>query len=320
MIKERIWMPVKANNVVFFDQLSRCFEKHEKKHPNCFPDLRRCSDIVIASDYSGEHKEIGFSAFSFLLFDWDASEQWSIMSSSVRNRFLSQGKREMAYKKLRDQNKQRALLPFLEAADQIKGMVITLLVSKRVKSVIEPGGHAHLQKIVPALAGWKSSTIEKLYRVQTLLVFLLAGLCDPHQRIYWLTDDDEIVANPDRLMIAAKMLPCFSNLLFAHNLNLGSVDTVNSMNARIVETAKDITAIPDLVGGALVDAWSATAKNGSTRKVGNFVSEPKEIPKKAKIIMKWFRQDNKPLRRLVAAIDISESNPTLLDFRWLGIR
>lgn len=315
--EDRIWMPVKSSRVDLFNQLSRCFESYENKHPNCFPRLRGCTDIIVASDYSGEHKEADFSAYTFLVFDWNASQRWSIMSSDVRERFLSQGNREMAYKKLDDKCRQQALVPFLKAADYINGLVITLLVSKRVESVLEPGGVAHLQQIAPSLADWKNGTVEKLYRIQTVLAFLHAGLCHPAQRTYWLTDNDEIAANPERLAIAANMLLCFSRSHFAREICLGSADTVNSMDARIAGAVKDIASIPDLVGGALVDAWSATARGGFARDSSKSVRMSQEIPEKAKVIIEWFLHDDKPLRRHFAAIDLSEKDPNLLDFNWL---
>jgi hypothetical protein len=232
---------------------------------------------------------------------------------------LSQGNREMAYKKLADKCRQQALVPFLEAADDIHGLIITLLVSKRVQSVLELGGVAHLQQIVPALANWKTGTVEKLYRIQTWFAFLHTGLCDPAQRTCWLTDDDEIVGDTKRLATATNMLLSLSRCLFAHEIWLGSADTVNSMDARIAGVAKDIAAIPDLVGGALADAWSATAGNGFECDLSNLVAMSQEIPEKAKNIIEWFLRDDKPLRRLFAAIDLSEKDPTLLAFNWLKL-
>lgn len=198
-------------------------------------------------------------------------------------------------------------------------MVITLLVSKRVESVLEPGGVKHLQEIAPRLADWEIGTIEKLYRIQTFLAFLLAGLCRSDQRTYWLTDDDEIAANPERLAIAANMLQCFSKSHFAREICLGSVDTVNSMDARIAGDIKDIAAIPDLVGGALVDAWSATDKPGFVGNLSKSVGMSLQIPEKAKLITEWFLQNDKPLRKHFASIDISKSDPKSLDFNWLRL-
>jgi hypothetical protein len=152
--------------------------------------LRDGTDVVVASDYSGEHKSVGFYAFSFVFVDWNASEQWSIASSTVRDKYLAVNNREMAYKKLGDAHKQAALIPFLAAADQIPGLAITLLVSKRVDSVLEPGGVNYLRQLVPALTNWQDSTLEKLYRVESFLAFLLAGLCRSQQTIATLTDQE----------------------------------------------------------------------------------------------------------------------------------
>ena len=209
------------------------------------------------------------------------------------------------------------MISFLEAANNINGLLITLLVKKRVQSVLEPGGVAYLREIEPSLADWKNETVEKLYRILGFLAFLHAGLCYSDQRTYWLTDNDEIAANPERLTSAVRMLQRISTDHFARRIHLGSADTVNSMDAKISGQIKDIASIPDLVGGALVDAWSATARCGFAGGSGKPLRMPKEIPEKAKAIIEWFMQQEKPLRRHFAAIDLLESDPNLLDFKWL---
>ena len=127
MNSARIWKSIQRSSAGYLSDVSQCVEDYERKRPGCFPNLRDGTDVVVASDYSGEHKSVGFYAFSFVFVDWNASEQWSIASSTVRDKYLAVNNREMAYKKLGDWRKQAALIPFLAAADQIPGLAITLL-------------------------------------------------------------------------------------------------------------------------------------------------------------------------------------------------
>jgi hypothetical protein len=222
-----VWKSLRIHDG-FLKPLDSRFQNYQKGNPGCFASYDDCSDIIVVSDYGGEHQQAGFHAYGFLIFDWQSSNKWWVQSSAVRGRFLAARDEEMAYKKLSNGNPERsaakssALRPLLEAANELNGIALTFLVSRRVESVLEKGGIQHLQTICDNLCVWRPATVEKLYRIEVFLAFLLAGLCLPEQRIYWLTDDDEIVANPDRIPTARKMLNVLSNFHVKRPLMLRS--------------------------------------------------------------------------------------------------
>src|SRR5688500_12662480 len=79
------------------------------------------SRLFIASDYGGEHDESDYATYPFLVFTETSFQRWRRACQNVRSRFLKD-KRRMAYKKLGDGVRCDALLPFLGAADQLKGI------------------------------------------------------------------------------------------------------------------------------------------------------------------------------------------------------
>ena len=224
----------------------------------------------------------------------------------------------MAYKKFKSDNKEggrlKALTPFLQAADQIPGVIFTFLIEKQIGSVIEGDGINDLRNRIPALTNWADSNVEKLYRIQTFVGFLLAGLTRSDQSIYWITDEDAIVANPTYLAIARDLLPRFSKTHFKHDLKLIDMGTVKLLEKNApTGFAMDLAAIPDLVGGTLVDVWNARSK----LKVSNAHIQMDGIPEKAQVILGWFAQPKHCLKKLAAVLELSGDAAKPLYFRWL---
>jgi hypothetical protein len=92
------------------------------------------SHLMMGSDYSGDHKASRFRVYCYLLADTDASPDWPLQRQLVRQRYLPDGRR-MAFKSLGDKHRQRALVPFLEAAETIRGHIVALIVTKELTNI-----------------------------------------------------------------------------------------------------------------------------------------------------------------------------------------
>src|ERR1700722_14685305 len=97
--------------------------------------------MVIASDYSGQHKDASHEAYSFLVTTHHALDQWLPVLETFRTRWLPD-RRRLSFKQLREPVRWRALGPFLNAAGGIRGNVLTVLVDRRIGSFIEGGATA----------------------------------------------------------------------------------------------------------------------------------------------------------------------------------
>ncbi|MGH7989756.1 MAG: hypothetical protein ACREDS_06110 [Limisphaerales bacterium] len=88
-------------------------------------------EVIIATDTSGLHRQSRFEVLGIVIFDFDFSTHWEILRQLVRREFLKDSRR-MAFKKLDDSVRQRALLPFLRAADQMQGLCLCVALNKQI--------------------------------------------------------------------------------------------------------------------------------------------------------------------------------------------
>jgi hypothetical protein len=90
----------------------------EQNHPDriIYPDLNDGSDLVLATDYSGEHEAPDFRVLGFLLTTRKSLESvWEPARLEVRRKYLHNDRR-MAFKKLDDALRINAFPTFLKAA------------------------------------------------------------------------------------------------------------------------------------------------------------------------------------------------------------
>src|SRR5207249_3520816 len=95
---------------------------------------------------------------------------------------------------------------FLSAANNIGGLSVSILVHKAIVSLFRESAQIDLSE--PGLEGfshWKGTSFEKMLRIVHLVSFFIAGLSRAGQDVLWITDEDEIAANDDRLSELTKL-------------------------------------------------------------------------------------------------------------------
>jgi hypothetical protein len=80
-------------------------------------------EIIIVTDSSGLHRENPFEVLGLLILDFDSSVEWEVLRQTIRRNILKDSRR-MSFKQLNEPVRQRALIPFLRAADQINGLCL----------------------------------------------------------------------------------------------------------------------------------------------------------------------------------------------------
>lgn len=144
------------------------------------PDLRAASTIAIGSDYGGQHATSKYEALAFALADLNRSQAWFEARRELRASMLSDGRR-FSYKTLRDQRRAAVLPQFLRAIDLIPGLVVVILVEKKVDSLFKASGRIDSSDTeIQRLSGWAPHVVEKLLRVCHFVAFFLAGLSREH--------------------------------------------------------------------------------------------------------------------------------------------
>jgi hypothetical protein len=127
-----IWKQLDRPDLGFANGWSATVSELQRRRSDKFPDLRSASTLVIASDYSGCHKGSKYESASFLLASLDGCSNWELKRRALREQLLPQGRR-MSFKNLNDRYRRDALASFLDAANDIPGVVVSFCMSRRLK-------------------------------------------------------------------------------------------------------------------------------------------------------------------------------------------
>lgn len=309
----RAWKP-QNNPEGAMHSLSNILCKIEARSRHALPNLHTGHTMLVVSDYSGQHATANFETLSFLIADLEKCGDWEQHRKRCRKRHLPDGRR-MAFKSLKDGVKERALDEFLDAADRIVGVSITVLVRKDVKTLFGDGERIDWQK--PELAPykhWPKGTFEKMLRVVHFVSFFVAGFSKLGQNILWITDEDEIAANESRLRELTNIFGNVSSHYLNHNVGHIRCGTTKSDNGS--RQLEDLASIPDLVAGALTEMVGEQRKQGLLVGAGIAAPIPQGLQSKVIKLMNWFATNRQPLKRLVFAIELVP-NSKQLDIKHL---
>ncbi len=258
--------------------------------------------VYIVSDYGGSHEKSKYQTISVLFVDVENSRNWEIQRRQIRQRYLGDGRR-LSFKGLNDKKKQKALIPFLKAADSIRGVSVTLIISKAIDNLYI------LKKDVEVAcesfgleSKWKFDSLETAIRVAHLISILIAGLSKENQDVYWISDEDELFANTQKAQDLQKIIGKLSGISVNHKLgDLGMGTTVIDEGDRFEE---DLTAIPDLIAGTMSEIATKLAQTTGGRIPSNLaVPFWGEFSKKTEIISSWMWNNSQGFPKIVIVLE-----------------
>jgi hypothetical protein len=120
-----IWQRLNDARFGLANRLSDAIAALEWREPESFLDVRNHGELLVACDFAGSHSGPRYEAFAFLVGTTHQSHSWMGERMRVREEFLDD--REMSYKGLNDAKRQRALAPFLNAADLFPGNLFVFM-------------------------------------------------------------------------------------------------------------------------------------------------------------------------------------------------
>lgn len=251
--------------------------------------------LYISSDYSGTSRDSKFWVIGFVVADTENSGYWESRRRIVRQNYLADGRR-MAFKSLNDRNRRNALIPFLSAADEISGLCLAIVIDKRIRP-LHTGKEFFNEADYPKLfkGKWNLQNLEAMFRVTHFCSLLIAGLSQPSQNIYWISDNDDFFATPNRTRDTQRMLSVFTSLYVRHKpgkLGMGTTNIDESDRAD-----EDMAAIPDLVAGSLAETMTSMSKHYGRVPALPTVLENK-VSTKSALITKWFFQSKHRLKKI----------------------
>jgi hypothetical protein len=171
------------------------------------PDLSAFdnSSVAVFSDYAGESSG-KYHTYSVLVCGWSFIGAFSTKMAEVRGTHSLEAK-EIAFKDFGMGQLRRALPDYLTTANNLlPGFLCTLVVDKQIKTLFGPDAKQLAEMLdVAGVGSWKPSVAEKLLRVTHMTAFLTALLARDGQKIFWMTDNDNVCANEEQHKGALKM-------------------------------------------------------------------------------------------------------------------
>jgi len=245
---DRIWRPIKDQNAGYMFSLSDALANVETEHPGLLTSVSSGA-MIVASDYSGQHKEATHEAYSFLVTTNVALRPWLTKLDEFRREWLPDNRR-ISFKKLNEPMRWHALPSFLELVSTLEGNLISIMVDRRIGSFV-PGGPAEAIQIFPDCFGFSPNpgTVEKILRLASFVALINAGLRGERQPSHWISDHDETLDTHAKREGFARL---------AHYLTFGLTNWTNpadhvfgtTMSPHAPWWSEDLAAIPDLAAGA----------------------------------------------------------------------
>lgn len=204
---------------------------------------------IIASDYSGQHREATHEVYSFLVTTQPALEAWLPLRQAFRERWLPDGRR-LSFKQLRESVRRRAYPHFLDLAGALPANLLTVMIDNRVGSFIAGGPNALADALddcfVPGVSG---GSIEKIYRLAVLVAMIQAGLSDLRQPAMWISDHDETLDTHDKRERFA-LLATYLVFGLTGGARTSELHFMTTLSQHLPAWGEDLAAIPDIVAGA----------------------------------------------------------------------
>lgn len=215
--------------------------------PELFPDFSSATELLAVSDYSNDDEKGTYQVITFFISDFSNAQA----SISMRNDFRRNTigfEREFQYKKLnqnQDRERLRLLDEFLATFNSINGVIFSVLVHKNIRYLFGRPTHTILND--EGLGKWKPHISEKLLRVLHIQALFIFGLSKPNQTYLWMTDRDAITTQLDTLgKLTQRIFSIYAPFPFSRITYAEPLGTLH-------DPFKDFLAIPDLVGGAVLE-------------------------------------------------------------------
>lgn len=300
-----VWWHDDDARLALMNSVSRQLAQYELADPGSLPNLRDDPTLFVATDFGGEHREATYETTGVLLAGSKSVRNWLPLQKALRVEYLPDGRR-MSYKGLNDRQKQRALPAFLSSANLLNGLLLLVIVDKRLGSMFSNSGRLSRESLdYPRLDLWPLERIERALRATSLVSLLMRGLSRQGQDLTWFLDEDEVVANETRLREFIDVFGAVSSHYIPHLLGHCRIGTTACDNgSREIE---DLAAIPDLAIGALADILPELARGGGlSTSLTTMLSE--ELKPKTRPLVNWLAARGAPLRRCVLVLSPSPTS------------
>jgi len=295
-----VWRPIKQPRAGFLNDLSNSIADLENMVPNVLSAHDK-SCMWLASDYSGQHKDAPFEAYSFLVTTEGSLAGWDRKRQAFRDRYLPDGRR-LSFKAARESVRWRALKPFLRLANGLQGNLFIFVVDSQFQSLFRDSGKttwSDIPKIFPR--GTSTHVVEQTLRIGMFISLIIAGLRDEKQKAIWISDQDEALEAYDRRERLG---------VFVSYMTWGMTGWKNPATMEFGTTAldspdrrfEDLAAIPDLAAGAMAHFAPAVPIPPVPGEGVQVIKREMCADPRTRLILDWLGMDKGTLRRILLRV------------------
>ncbi|MCV7079582.1 hypothetical protein [Mycobacterium szulgai] len=206
----------------------------------------------------------------------------------------------MSYKRLNDKVRLKSLPNYLEAADQLEGLLINFAVDKNATHRLseEPWTETAFGRI----GLWAPRAFRKLTVIGHLAGILVEGVRADGQNLLWITDEDDIAPNPDKHAEATRLLAHYISSYCTGPLGHFRFGTTASDPGDL--HIEDLAAVPDLAAGGLNDILTEVFPHPQSQSVERlFVPVGVQTPAKVGLVAGWLARVASPLAKINIVVD-----------------
>jgi hypothetical protein len=296
-----VWRSLADTQAGYLFSLSDSLRIVEAKHPDMLVPVVD-GTMIVASDYSGQHKEATHEAYSFLVTTDGALNEWLPFLGEFRERWLPDNRR-ISFKKLNEPVRWRALPAFLKTIGELKGNLITILIDRRVGSFMSGGPDAAVAVFPDCFPNNANhGTVEKMLRLASFVALILAGLRRENQMSNWISDHDEALDSHDKREQFARLA---TYLTFGLTGWRQAADHLfgTTESAMAPYWSEDVAAIADLAAGAYCKMNSHLPTFFGTETWRVAVSSSGVENQRARAIGDWLATSQGVLKRVLLRLE-----------------
>lgn len=219
------------------------------------PNLKAFNNESVAafSDYSGEGSG-KYNTYSVLVCGWNLVGPFHNKMKEIRQKH-SLGDKEISFKDFGMGQVARALPEYLVALNNLVPLLVTLAVDKRLATLFGPEPKASKSLLVETLedtglGSWKPNVAEKLVRIVHLVAFFVGLLTNDGQKIFWMTDHDEISPNEEQFKNSLALFQRVLGLYARDGYKFPIIGGAIPFAERSIEML-DLLSVTDVVAGSL---------------------------------------------------------------------
>lgn len=260
--KKEIRLPVipilnEGENIpLLYKGLNDALMSRLSKNALLLPNFNDCETVAIFTDYGGESKDSKYLTYTITLVDYNRLAFFQDTMKKIREKHrLNMPIKEIAFKDLKYGPIKRSLGEYLDTInDLVNGIAFTLVVDKEIYSLADINEKQSKKLIAKTLkekgyGTFKPDVAEKVYRIITLISYLVHLLVPYGKKIFWMSDQDSTIATGEKHQNIARLM---QNAI--HSFDNAKYDTIGygkPFSKQEDTLFLDLLSISDLKAGAI---------------------------------------------------------------------